>query len=285
MSNEASGDQPTYNYKTILVEFDEQIAWVTFNRPDKRNAMSPTLNREMLEILELLEFDDRCGLVVLTGAGESFSAGMDLKQYFRETDKSSALEKAKIRASAGAWQWRKLRFYTKPTIAMVNGWCFGGAFTPLIACDLAISADEATYGLSEINWGIIPAGNVTRAIASVCGERAAMYCVMTGEPFNGKKAEEIGLVNESVPISKLRERTRELALTLLSKNPTVLRSAKHALRRVADMDWDMSEEYLSAKAAQTGASDPEKGREKGLKQFLDDKTIRPGLEGYDRKAK
>ena len=278
----AEAQGPDLSTGTVHVEFQDRIAWVTLNRPEKRNAMSPTLNRDMTEILDVLEFDDRCGVVVLTGAGDSFSAGMDLKEYFRETDQAPALEKARIRRAAGTWQWRKLRFYAKPTIAMVNGWCFGGAFTPLIACDLAVAADEATFGLSEINWGIIPAGNVTKAIGAVCGERAALYYVMTGETFGGQRAREIGLVNDSVPRAALRERTRELALTLLGKNPTVIRSAKHALRRVRDMDWDLSEEYLAAKAEQTAATDPERGRAQGLKQFLDDKTIRPGLEAYRR---
>ena len=285
MSDTHSGAQglgPVERATTVKVEFDDGIAWVTLNRPEKRNAMSPTLNREMAEVLEELEFDDRCGVVVITGAGDSFSAGMDLKEYFRETDDAPAMVKARIRRSAGAWQWRKLRYYGKPTIAMVNGWCFGGAFTPLIACDLAIAADEATFGLSEINWGIIPAGNVTRAVAEVCGERAALYYIMTGEAFGGQKAREIGLVNESTPLAQLRDRTRELAKTLLSKNPTVLRQAKHALRRVQGMDWDLSEEYLAAKAEQTAAIDPERGRHKGMTQFLDEKSIRPGLEGYRR---
>ncbi|TAJ74179.1 MAG: p-hydroxycinnamoyl CoA hydratase/lyase [Sphingobium sp.] len=273
-----------YDYQTVKVTFDEGVAWVSLNRPDKRNAMSPTLNVEMLEVLERLEFDDRCEVLVLTGEGEAFSAGMDLKQYFRETDHESAQFKAKVRAAAAAWQWRKLRFYPKPTIAMVNGWCFGGAFAPLVACDLAIAADEAQLGLSEINWGIIPGGNVTKAMMDVCGERAAMYYIMTGKPFDGRKAAEIGLVNESVPLVQLRETTRQLAQLLRTKNPTVLRSAKHAARRVVSMDWDLSEEYLAAKAAQTQLNDPEKGRAQGLKQFLDEKTIRPGLEGYKRDA-
>ena len=273
-----------FEYETVKVAFDEGIAWVSLNRPEKHNAMSPKLNVEMLEVLERLEFDDRCDVLVLAGEGEAFSAGMDLKQYFRETDHESAQFKAKVRAAAGAWQWRKLRFYPKPTIAMVHGWCFGGAFAPVVACDLAIAADDAKFGLSEINWGIIPGGNVTKAVMDVCGERTAMYYIMTGLPFDGRRAAEIGLVNESVPIDRLRDHTRELAQLLRTKNPTVLRSAKHAARRVVGMDWDLSEEYLSAKAAQTQLSDPEKGRVQGLKQFLDDKTIRPGLEGYKRTA-
>ncbi len=271
-------------YTTVLVERDEGIAWVTLNRPDKRNAMSPTLNREMLSVLEELEVDDGVGVVVLTGAGESFTAGMDLKEYFRETDQAPAATKLRIRRAAGEWQWRKLRHYPKPTIAMVNGWCFGGAFTPLIACDLAIAADEATFGLSEINWGIIPAGNVTRALAEVMHHKAALYYIMTGEPFGGQIAVQTGLVNESVPLARLRARTRELAQVLLAKNPTVLRQAKNAFKRIGVMDWDLAEDYLGAKAEQTAAQDPEKGRAKGMKQFLDDKAIRPGLQGYRRDA-
>jgi trans-feruloyl-CoA hydratase/vanillin synthase len=258
----------SYAYETVKVAFDDGIAWVSLNRPEKHNAMSPQLNVEMLDVLERLEFDDRCEVLVLAGEGAAFSAGMDLKQYFRETDNKSAQFKAKVRAAAAAWQWRKLRFYPKPTIAMVHGWCFGGAFAPVVACDLAIAADDAQFGLSEINWGIIPGGNVTKAVMDVCGERAAMYYIMTGKAFDGRRAAEIGLVNESVPLAQLREQTRDLA----------------QLRRVVGMDWDLSEEYLAAKAAQTQLTDPEKGRNQGLKQFLDDKTIRPGLEGYKRNA-
>jgi trans-feruloyl-CoA hydratase/vanillin synthase len=274
----------SYAYETVKVAFDDGIAWVSLNRPEKHNAMSPQLNVEMLDVLERLEFDDRCEVLVLAGEGAAFSAGMDLKQYFRETDNKSAQFKAKVRAAAAAWQWRKLRFYPKPTIAMVHGWCFGGAFAPVVACDLAIAADDAQFGLSEINWGIIPGGNVTKAVMDVCGERTAMYYIMTGKAFDGHRAAEIGLVNESVPLAQLREQTRDLAQLLRTKNPTVLRSAKHAARRVVGMDWDLSEEYLAAKAAQTQLTDPEKGRNQGLKQFLDDKTIRPGLEGYKRDA-
>jgi trans-feruloyl-CoA hydratase/vanillin synthase len=282
MADNAGTGEPYDRLTTVKVEFDEGIAWVILNRPEKRNAMSPTLNREMLEVLEALEVDERCGVVVLTGAGDSFTAGMDLKEYFRETDNAPAAVKLKVRRAAGEWQWRKLRFYPKPTIAMVNGWCFGGGFSPLVACDLAIAADEATLGLSEINWGIIPAGTVTRAVAEVMNHRAGLYYIMTGEPFGGKKAAEMGLVNESVPLAQLKVRTRELAQVLLGKNPTVLRQAKNAFKRIGVMDWDLAEDYLGAKAEQTAAQDPEGGRNKGMKQFLDDKTIRPGLDTYRR---
>ena len=133
---------------TVDVEFEDQIAFVYFNRPDKKNCMSPTLNREMYATLHALELDDRCGVVVLTGRGPAWSAGMDLKEYFRETDNESDTFKMRIREECAAWQQLKLRNYAKPTIAMVNGWVFGGAFTPLTSCDLAIASDDATFGLS-----------------------------------------------------------------------------------------------------------------------------------------
>ena len=268
--------------KPVTVEFDEGIAWVTLNRPEKRNAMNPALNREMLEVLDALELDERCGVVVLTGAGEAFTAGMDLKEYFRETDGLPPIANARIKRQATDWMWRKLMYYAKPTIAMVNGWCFGGGFTPLVACDLAIAAEDAQFGLSEINWGIIPAGNVTRAVAAVMNQRDALYYIMTGETFDGRKAAQMGLVNEAVPKAQLKKRTRALARTLLEKNPVVLNAAKLAFKFCRDMPWELSDEYLMAKQGQTLAADPEKGRQKGLKQFLDDKAIRPGLEGYKR---
>ncbi len=271
--------------KPVTVEFDEGIAWVTLNRPEKRNAMNPALNREMLEVLDALELDDRCGVVVLTGAGDAFTAGMDLKEYFRETDGLPPIANARIKRQATDWMWRKLMYYAKPTIAMVNGWCFGGGFTPLVACDLAIAAEDAQFGLSEINWGIIPAGNVTRAVAAVMNQRDALYYIMTGETFDGRKAAQMGLVNEAVPKTQLKKRTRALARTLLEKNPVVLNAAKLAFKFCRDMPWELSDEYLMAKQGQTLAADPEKGRQKGLNQFLDQKSIRPGLEGYKRDRK
>lgn len=274
--------QPAPGGKTVLVEISDRIAWVTMNRPDKRNAISPTLAAEMLAVMDWLETEESCGVVVLTGAGESFSAGMDLKEYFRDTDHLSPGERARIFRTNAQWQWRRLMYYAKPTIAMVNGWCFGGAFTPMLSCDLAIAANEAKFGLSEINWGIIPAGIVTKALAGAINQRDALYYIMTGEAFDGARAAQIGLVNDSVPLDQLRERVTSLARTLLEKNPTVLRTAKHAYRRVLDMSWEDAEDYLFAKMDQSRFLDPEKGRDTGMKQFLDDKAYRPGLESYRR---
>ncbi|QNA86532.1 p-hydroxycinnamoyl CoA hydratase/lyase [Sphingomonas sp. So64.6b] len=271
-----------FSFETVKVDVEDGIAWVLLNRPAKRNAMSPTVNREMMQVLDMIELRDDIGVMVLSGEGEAFSAGMDLKEYFRETQNLSPVVQARYRRAATDWMWRRLMHYPKPTIAMVNGWCFGGAFTPLVACDLAIAADEATFGLSEINWGIIPAGNVTRAVAQVMNHRDSLWYIMTGEPFDGRKAAEMGLVNRSVPLAELRAATETLARTLLGKNPTVLRHAKSAFKFVESLDWDTSEAMLGAMAASSAAADPERGRAKGMAQFLDEKSYRPGLEGYRR---
>ena len=264
------------------MEFQDGIAWVTLNRPEKRNAISAELALEMNSVIDALEVDNRCGVLVLTGAGDSFSAGMDLRDYFRATDRAAPVERARVYRTNAIWQWRRLLHYSKPTIAMVNGWCFGGAFTPVVACDLAIAAKEATFGLSEINWGIIPAGVVCKAVSVVMNHRDALYHIMTGETFNGAKAAEMGLVNEAVPKSRLRKRTIQLARTLLEKNPTALRQAKVAFKFSADMSWEEAADYLMAKSDQAKFSDPERGREQGMKQFLDEKSYRPGLQNYRR---
>ena len=275
---------PSYEgrWKTIKVELEDGIAWVIFNRPEKRNAMSPTLNREMREALEALELDEQAGVLILTGAGESWSAGMDLKEYFREVDGAPDVYLEKIRRDASTWQWKLLRMYAKPTIAMVNGWCFGGAFSPLVACDLAIAAETAVFGLSEINWGIPPGNLVSKALADTVGQRKALEYIMTGETFTGAQAAEFGLVNRAVPLERLREETVALARKLLGKNPIVLRAAKQGFKRCRELTWEQNEDYLYAKFDQARLKDPEGGRDKGLKQFLDEKSIKPGLESYKR---
>jgi len=269
-------------WQTVKVAVDQGIAWVSFNRPDKRNAMSPTLNREMRDVLETLEQDAAARVLVLTGEGSAWTAGMDLKEYFREVDAGPEILQERIRRDASEWQWKLLRFYSKPTIAMVNGWCFGGGFSPLVACDLAICADEATFGLSEINWGIPPGNLVSKAMADTVGHRESLYYIMTGKTFDGPKAAQMGLVNKSVPLAQLRDEVVLLAQDLLDKNPVVLRAAKNGFKRCRELTWEQNEDYLYAKLDQAQLRDPEHGREQGLKQFLDDKSIKPGLQAYKR---
>ena len=264
-----------------VVAYDvvDRIAWVRFNRPDKRNAMSPTLNRDMMEVLDLLEFNDDVGVLVLTGEGTSWTAGMDLKEYFRETEAKGLGGTRQAQRESYGW-WRRLRWYQKPTIAMVNGWCFGGGYGPLFACDLAFAAEDAKFGLSEINWGILPGGGATKVAVELLSFRKAMYHALTGENVDGKTAAEWGLVNEAVPLDRLKDRVSEVAHVLLKKNPVALKATKDAVRRVSEMTYDNAEDYL-IRAQEAANSFDNEGRKEGIRQFIDEKSYKPGLGAYD----
>ncbi|OGQ50727.1 MAG: p-hydroxycinnamoyl CoA hydratase/lyase [Deltaproteobacteria bacterium RIFCSPLOWO2_02_FULL_57_26] len=270
------------SYATVKVEKEGGISWVILNRPEKRNAMNPQLHYDMLDAITELEVDDEAQVLVLTGAGDSWCAGQDLKEFFRALDNKPA-ERRRAGWASQEWRWRRLFTFPKPTIAMVNGFCFGGAFTPLIACDFAIAAEDAIFGLSEINWGIFPGGLVSRVLADALSYRDAMYYIMTGDTFDGRKAAEMKLVNYAVPREKLREETVKLAKKLMTKNPQALRAAKEVYKLCRTMDYSQAEDYLAAKGVALRATDPERGREEGIKQFIDEKKYRPGLGAYNRK--
>jgi feruloyl-CoA hydratase/lyase len=265
---------------TAKFSIEGGIAWVSFNRPEKRNCMSPKLNRRMAQILQDLEFRDDVGVLVLTGEGSAWSAGMDLKEYFRDTEAQGLAGTRKAQREAYGW-WRQLRWYDKPTIAMVNGWCFGGGYGPLFACDLAFAAEDAQFGLSEINWGILPGGGASKVAADLLSFRNAMYHALTGENIDGKKAAEWGLINEALPLGELKARVVQVAETLLRKNPVALKATKSALRRVREMTYDNAEDYL-IRAQEAANSFDNDGRKQGIRQFIDDKTYKPGLGAYDR---
>ena len=264
----------------VSVRVEDRIAWVNFARPEKRNAMNPALNRQMMEVLDDLEYRDDVGVLVLGGEGNSWSAGMDLKEYFRETEAQGLRGVRKSQRESYGW-FRRLRWFQKPTIAMVNGWCFGGGFGPLFACDLAICADEAQFGLSEINWGILPGGGVTKVVVDLLPMRDAMWLTLTGELIDGKQASAMRLVNESVPLDRLEARTTEVAQLLLKKNPVALKFAKDAVRRVGVMTYDEAEDYLVRMQEAANFHDKTDGRKEGIRQFIDEKSYKPGLGSYD----
>ncbi|MDE2620135.1 MAG: p-hydroxycinnamoyl CoA hydratase/lyase [Sphingomonadales bacterium] len=265
---------------TVSVTVENRIAWVAYNRPEKRNCMSPKLNRQMLRVIESLEFRDDVGVLVLTGTGDAFSAGMDLKEYFRENEALGLGAIRKSQREAYGW-WDRLRWYEKPTIGMVNGWAFGGAYGPLHALDIVVAADDATFGLSEINWGILPGGGASKVAQELMPFRKAMYHAMMGENLTGKQAAAQGLVTESVPADQLRARVVEIAQALLKKDPNALRATKWAMRRMAEMTFDNAMDYLiRAQEALNGMGGLE-ARKEATKQFLDDKTFKPGLGAFD----
>ena len=276
----ATETQDRTEQDTVAYTVEGGIAWVSFNRPEKRNCMSPRLNRQMLRVLDELEFRDDVGVLVLGGEGTSWSAGMDLKEYFRETEALGLAGTRAAQREAYSW-WRRLRWYQRPTIAMINGWCFGGAYGPLFGCDLAFCADEANFGLSEINWGILPGGGATKIAVELMSFRNAMYHAMMGENLTGQQAAAQGLVNESMPLADLKARVTAVANVLLQKNPVALKATKDAVRRVGEMTYENGEDYL-IRAQEAANSYDNDGRKEGIRQFIDDKSYKPGLGAYDK---
>ncbi len=139
MATEKKEKEESDEKDTVAYTVSNGIAWVSFNRPEKRNCMNPKLNRRMMEVLDELEFRDDVGVLVLKGEGAAWSAGMDLKEYFRETEAQGMRGIRKAQSEAYGW-WRRLRWYQKTTIAMVNGWC--------------LAADTDRY--SAVIWRSVP---------------------------------------------------------------------------------------------------------------------------------
>src|SRR3954453_15565408 len=269
-------------YETIKVEKEGGITWVIFNRPDKRNAMSPQLHMDMDDVLDELAIDDETDILIVTGAGPAFCAGQDIRLYFRGTEADPAM-RHKARRASNQWRWQKLSTFPKPTIAMVNGFCFGGGFTQVAACDFAFAADEATFGLSEVNWGILPGGIVSWNVVQKMNFRDAMWYAITGETFDGKKAKEIGYVNKHYPKAHLKDEVIKFAKMLMEKSPAAVRYTKEAIRAVRFIKEPQAQDYLNCKSDALKYMDKENGRQEGMKQFLDDKTYRPGLGHFKRK--
>jgi trans-feruloyl-CoA hydratase/vanillin synthase len=268
-----------YSYECVKVRIADGIAWAALNRPEKRNAMSPAVHYAMDDALGRLEVDDDVKVVVVTGEGGNFSAGQDLKTFFRELDKDPA-ERKKVAAAANRWRWERLYGFDKPTIAMVHGYCIGGAFMQLLACDFAVAAEDATFCLSEVNWGILPGALVSKAVADTVLPRHALYYACLGEPFDGKEAARVGMINYAVPADKLETATIELAQKLMKKSPAVLRATKQAIRHVRTMDVPQAYDYLAEKGKAIRAGDREDSYTTGLRQFLDEKSYKPTFEPF-----
>ncbi len=268
-----------YKYEFVNVRILDGIAWTMLNRPDKRNAMSPALHYDMDDALARLETDDDVKVVVVSGEGGNFSAGQDLKKFFRELEKNPG-ERKKAAAAANRWRWERLYNYDKPTIAMVHGFCVGGAFMQLLACDFAIAAENSTFSLSEVNWGILPGALVSKAVVDTVLPRHALYYACLGEPFDGQEAARIGMINYAVPSEALEDAVTKLAEKLMKKSPAVLRATKQAIRHVRTMDVPQAYEYLAAKGQSIKAADKEDSYNTGLRQFLDEKIYKPTYEPF-----
>src|SRR5215475_5220079 len=274
-----SDEDNQMSYQTLLIEKSAGVALVTLNRPEKKNAMNPQLHEDMTAALEELRYDDEARVLVITGAGDTFCAGMDLKEVFHGLKDQPARYDKVIRL-ATEWRGRTLRHFPKPTIAMVNGYCFGGAFAIVEGCDLAVAAEEATFGLSEINFKGFPGGAVSKSLANLLRPRDALFYAMTGRRFGGQVAADIGFVNVSVPLARLREETLQVAREIAGKDPHALRATKDAYRFSLEMTWEASMNYTGAKEMELHHAQDVGWRDEGIGDFVKGK-FKPGLEGHE----
>jgi trans-feruloyl-CoA hydratase/vanillin synthase len=270
----------SYEFATLKVEIADKVALVTLNRPDKRNAMNPQMHRDMTALLEEMRYDDSVVAIVFTGAGASFCGGMDLKEFFHELKGKNPAEYDRVNRMAVEWRGRTLRYYPKPTIAMVNGFCFGGGFGFVEGCDLAIAADEATFGLSEINFRMFPGGCVSKALANIFRPRDAMLYALSGETFDGRRAAQMGFVNFSVPRADLLAETMKWAKKIASKDPAALRATKDAYRFSLEMTWEASMSYTGAKEQEVLMAQQGAWLESGVGDFVKG-LYKPGLEANE----
>lgn len=267
-------------YETILVQKNEGITTLSFSRPQRKNAMSPTLHVEMHDALTALQYDEETRVLIITGVGDAFCAGQDLKEYFYEIRDPN--EATRIRKISNEWRGRLLRLFPKPTIASINGWCFGGAFSVVASCDLALAAEEATFGLSEINFGTFPGGLVTKEVSEILRPRDALYYIMTGDQFDGKRAAEIGFINSAVPREALEKQTLALANKLKSKNPIALKLAKEVFKLGKTMGFEEAWWWSAAKTSELSYLQKGEWLDKGIGQFIEG-TYKPGSgDSYDR---
>ncbi|WP_347550081.1 enoyl-CoA hydratase-related protein [Pseudalkalibacillus hwajinpoensis] len=215
----------------ILVTSEDHIAFLSINRPEIRNALNKETLTEIKDTLEKLEKQDEVKCVVITGEGEkSFAAGADISQLEKKTMydafKSGSMQEV----------YDYIEGYSKPTIAMVNGYALGGGCELAMACDIRIAASHAKFGLPELNLSIIPGAGGTQRLTRLVGRGKALEMILTGKIISSEEAVAIGLITESVEISLLKEKAVVVAKQIISKGPMAVMMAKLAVNMGADTD-------------------------------------------------
>ena len=272
--------KPEYKFETILIDKqDDGITWVTFNRPEKRNAITPKLSEEMNIALDKMADDPEVRVLIFTGAGVAFCAGMDLKVFYQYRDRP---QKDWVVPGFGSMDWwRKIREYPKITISAVNGFAFGGGVMPVVYSDLAIASDKAIFGLSEINFGMPPGGGATTAILESMLLKHAKWMIITGQSVPATEAARIGLINFCVPDDKLKEEALRIATICLPHNPIAQKYVKLQMRLVQETsNHEHSVRVEGAVLNEMKNVEGYSGAGDGLKAFSEGK-YKPGLQSHD----
>ncbi len=251
------------NYQTLTLAEKGGIALLTFNRPAKRNAISYELIDELLAALKELENGSSTKVLLLTGAGSSFCAGMDLENLKTVTGRTAAENRKDSETMARLF--RSIYEFPRPTIAAVNGPAMAGGCGIATVCDLTIASTEAKFGYPEARIGFLPA-IVSSWLVRQIGEKAARELLLTGRAISATEALRIGLITEVVEPAKLLERARRVAARLLQNSPASLAATKKLLNSYSgrDLDWQL-EAAVEANAAIRATAD----FAEGIRSFLE----------------
>ena len=252
----------------VITETDSRgVATVTLNNPDKHNAFDDDLIAQLSRTFETLEADPAVLVVVLQGAGRSFSAGADLAWMRRMADYSYEENHRDARLMAA--MFRRINSLSKPTIARVHGAAFGGGVGLAAVCDLVFATAAASFCLSEVKLGLIPAVISPFVIAAIGPRAARRYC-MTAEGFSAATALQLGLVSELCEDSELDSRIQAMVEKLLVNGPGAMAAAKQLVADVADAPIsDQLVAETSRRIAEIRGTD--EGRE-GLNAFLEKRS-------------
>jgi len=219
-------------FKQILYEKKEGIAWVTLNRPEVLNALNRATWRELAQAMDLADEDKEVRVVVITGAGRAFCAGDDINDLATIKDAFDA--KAYFKEISQAI--RKVEEFRKPIIAAVNGLAYGGGCEITMVCDMAIASENARFAQPEGKIGAWPPLAAVR-LPSIIGKQKALEIMLTGEPIDAKEAERIGLVNKVVPPEQLKDAVIEMAKKIMKVAPLSAELIKTTVnRKIEDMD-------------------------------------------------
>src|ERR1700727_1809709 len=227
-------------YKTIQIAYASGIATVTLNRPDKRNAVSFELVAELMKAMDEIEASP-AGVVLITGAGKAFCAGLDLEELKSLVGKTHE-ENVKDSATMAA-MFRRLYDFPKPTIAAVNGAAIAGGTGIATMCDFTLAVPEAKFGYTEVRIGFVPA-IVSSILVWQVGHKIARALLLTGRLFDAAEAKVYGLVNDVIPSDRLLARARELAAQLLENSPSSMRATKKLVNGFIAKQLD--EQFASA---------------------------------------
>lgn len=221
------------SFTTLKLEKKEQLALLTFNRPEVLNALNTTVATESLQAIESIKHDPDVRVLILTGAGRAFVAGADIA----EMNEKNA-EQARIYSELGHRFMNTLQDLPQPVIAAVNGFCLGGGLEVALACDIRIASESAQFGLPETVLGIIPGWGATQRTARLLGAARTKELIFTGKRIKAPEALAMGLVNRVVPDEELMDVVLEMAETMCRQGQTSLRAAKTVINRGIDMNLD-----------------------------------------------